>query len=302
MATVYVSKNATGSNNGTSWGNAYTDLQTALNNAPFGSEIWVAQGTYTPTTTSDRAASFRLRNSLEVYGGFAGIEASREQRNLTIYPTVLSGDIGVVGDNSDNSVHVVTATDLSSTAILDGFTIQGGNANINDPANAYERGGGIYNLRSDAVFSNLTIAGNTSLLSGGGLYNELSQPRLFNVTLSNNVVSDPGNGDGGGIYNISSNPLLENVRLQNNTARDDGGAIFNQGSNPTLKNVVLVGNIANDDGGGIANTQNSTVSLNNSRLENNRAGNRGGGFFSDTGTATIINSIFSSNTAIPVGG
>ena len=105
-ATCYVNSGATGSNVGTSWANAFTDLQSAL--AIGGcSEIWIARGTYKPTQTSDRTISFNIRPSIAVYGGFAGTEANLEARLLAANETILSGDVGAAGEASDNSYHVV---------------------------------------------------------------------------------------------------------------------------------------------------------------------------------------------------
>jgi hypothetical protein len=46
--TIYVEANATGANNGSSWADAFNDLQDALAKAQSGDEIRVAQGAYTP--------------------------------------------------------------------------------------------------------------------------------------------------------------------------------------------------------------------------------------------------------------
>ena len=91
-AECYVKWNAGGTNAGTSWTNAYTDLQSALGASPC-TEIWVAAGTYKPTTGTDRTATFQLKNGVALYGGFAGTETARNQRNPAANVTILSGDI-----------------------------------------------------------------------------------------------------------------------------------------------------------------------------------------------------------------
>ncbi|MBD2703933.1 hypothetical protein IC229_25030 [Spirosoma sp. BT702] len=75
-----------------------------------------------------------MKNGAAIYGGFAGTETNLSQRspiNATTPSSVtLSGDIGTVGNNTDNSYHVISnPTGLTTTAILDGFVITQGNAN-----------------------------------------------------------------------------------------------------------------------------------------------------------------------------
>ncbi len=136
---VYVDADAIGANDGSSWFDAHNDLQAALVAAVAGEEIWVANGTYTPTAGLDRGVSFSLVSGVGLFGGFEGGdsinfpggETQRDQRNTDpdTNGAVLSGDIGSPGDNSDNSFHVVTGSGTDATSVLDGFTIKAGNAN-----------------------------------------------------------------------------------------------------------------------------------------------------------------------------
>lgn len=177
-AQTYVNKAATGANNGTSWANAYTDLQPAIDAATVGNEIWVAAGTYLPTKdhtgnsspTNPRDKNFHLDTDMKIYGGFAGTETLLSQRDPVANVTILSGDFNgndvVTGsgstltfaNNSENAYHVIITASLTSAAILDGFTVKGSNANGASNViytNSYNRnsGGGMINV---VVFPNPT--------------------------------------------------------------------------------------------------------------------------------------------------
>src|ERR1700740_305341 len=77
--TIYVNYAASGLNDGTSWTDAYTDLQSAIGATSSG-EIWVAQGTYYPGGTT--SSTFNMKNGVGIYGGFVGTEVALSQRNV----------------------------------------------------------------------------------------------------------------------------------------------------------------------------------------------------------------------------
>jgi hypothetical protein len=326
---IYVDKDATGANNGTSWANAYTTLQAALAvtnaNGSTTYEIWVAEGTYTPG--SARTDSFRIeRNNVQLYGGFAGTETARDQRNWVAHPTILSGDIGTENNNSDNAYHVVyvngvTYESITGATVIDGFTITAGNADGSWPNYA---GGGLYcngagsGHACNPTLRNVTFSGNTATDSGGGMYNAgynggASSPTLTNVTFSNNSARY-----GGGMYNFgysgTSSPTLTNVTFSGNTTTDYGGGMYNAGynggaSSPTLTNVTFSNNSANR-GGGMYNGGESGVSsptLTNVTFSDNRATEIGGGMYNNgsnggVSSPTLTNVTFSGNSAQYGGG
>ncbi|HCY82091.1 MAG TPA: hypothetical protein DHV22_11060, partial [Xanthomarina gelatinilytica] len=77
---IYVNANASGTNDGTTWENAYANLQDALSDAS-GNVIWVAAGTYKPTTNNDQTIAFVVPNNVNLFGGFKGTETHINQRN-----------------------------------------------------------------------------------------------------------------------------------------------------------------------------------------------------------------------------
>lgn len=111
-AIFYVTSTGAGAMNGTSWNDSYpsADLQTAIDLALPGDQVWVSCGTYYPTTGTDRNISFNMRQGVEIYGSFQGNETSLNQRVLPCGPcSVLSGEIGnnTTFDNSYTVVWIV---------------------------------------------------------------------------------------------------------------------------------------------------------------------------------------------------
>ena len=301
---IYVDENAAGANDGLSWTDAYNYLQDALSAAGSGDEIWVADGVYRPDMgggkiPNDVNETFQLINSVELYGGFAGGETSLEQRDWENNITILSGDIGIADNNSDNSYHVVTGSSTDSTALIDGFTITQGNAN---GIGSNGDGGGMYTYQGSPTVRNCIFTLNHALDDGGGMYNYYQcDPDVINCTFSNNTAQS-----GGGIANYySSSPAIVNCFFNDNYATSGGGAVFNEGlSKPVLLNCVIVDNSAGGDGGGISNEGGSHddawPTLINCSVSNNTAA-WGGGMYTDNNEEEddpiVTNCIFWGNTA-----
>ena len=301
----YVDQDATGNNDGSSWDNAWTDLQDALTWAVEGVEIWVAAGTYTPSAeyggAGDRFRSFQLANGVALYGGFdpdAG-DVAWEDRDWVANPTILSGDIGVEGDDTDNAYHVFyhpDGTNLDGTAILDGFTITGGNA---DGAEPHSNGAGIYNYGSSPALANCTFTGNSAGNDGGGMLNESASPTLTNCTFSANSATD-----GGGIYNAAgSSPTLTGCTFEGNSANSDsgfGGGMLNNNSSPALADCTFAANSAHS-GGGIYNAT-SSPTLTNCSFSGNTANADGGAIYNDGSSPALTNCTLWGNSAVQGGG
>lgn len=237
---------------GDTW-QAACDLQVALAHAAAGDEIWIATGTYAPTDGADRTASFQLKDGVALYGGFAGVELARDERDWTLYPTTLSGDLGVVGDPADNSYHVLLSTGVGANLALDGLIVRGGNA---DGASPYDRGGGLYNDQGHLTLINVTFEGNAAGL-GGGLYNNYGE----HLGLTNVVFAGNRADSGGGLFNYSSSPVLIGVSFTANTAMD-GGAMYNVFSRAVVTNATFDGNRADHWGGGIYNAKCDPILVN----------------------------------------
>ncbi|MEK5231246.1 hypothetical protein MHB42_05675 [Lysinibacillus sp. FSL K6-0232] len=177
-AVIYVKQGASG--DGTSWANAFGDLQSALDEASTkltaGAttvQIWLAQGTYIPSEkvggTTDRYNTFQMQNNVAIYGGFNGTETTVTERDWKNHKTMLSGDIdNTPTDNTGNAYRVFyhpSGLNLNDTAILDGVTITGGNAD--HPDTPERNGGGMYNANSSPSLTNVIFSSNTASYYGG---------------------------------------------------------------------------------------------------------------------------------------
>jgi hypothetical protein len=228
---LYVDPAATGAEDGSSWSDALTELQPALNFAgAYGciEEVWVKEGTYFSTTSSDRALSFVPPDGKSVFGGFDGTEVLRSERDWTTHLTILSADIGAVNDSTDNSFHVVRITGILDTTVVDGFIIERGNAD--HPTNPlHKQGGGIWqdpSMLGTGIVRNCTVRSSFALVSGGGVFNG-SDMNLINCTLHTNNAQLKGNA----IMNehVSAHLLIKDCWIQMN------------GTNPGVTDVESTG-------------------------------------------------------------
>ncbi|MHC4528403.1 MAG: right-handed parallel beta-helix repeat-containing protein [Planctomycetota bacterium] len=326
---IYVDANAPGSNDGSSWADAFNYLQDALaeaNSNPDVNEIRVAHGIFTPDCnsaapagTGDRTAAFQLIDGVVLKGGYAGFGApDPNARDVDAYKTTLSGDLnGDDGPNfaniGENSYHVLICNGTDGTAVIDGFTIVGGNADYGFtwPPDSRSCGGGIYNDRGSPNLVNCTFSKNLAGV-GGGMYNTGEygdcNPALKNCTFIGNCTHESGGG--GGMYNYGfqgqCGPILIDCTFNRNSTKGLGGGIYNFDSSPNLTNCTFHGNSASNDGGGIYNDGACAPILTKCTFSNNIARSGAGmcsiGLAEYEGYPVVVECLFADNSASDSGG
>ena len=323
----YVDADAPGVNDGTSWEDAFRDLQDALDAATDGDEIRVAGGVYKPDRgTGDRLATFSLQGGLTLRGGYAGFGApDPDLRDLDAYPTVLSGDLGdddgpQFENNAENSRHIVTVNEVESAVLIDGLVLRGGH----DDAATGGRGPAAVITLADVTFRHCTFLGNMASgdgATGGAILAVVSSVKLIGCTF----VGNTSGGDGGGFHNLAGTLSIEDGVFEQNTAglfggalrsvggevdllrstffansASFGGAMSNHGAEVAIAECRFIENRASFNGGALQNLLSPSV-ITDSELSGNVAG-RGGGIYS-TGRAHVIeNCTFRDNVVRGAGG
>ncbi|NIP27147.1 MAG: hypothetical protein GWN67_28345 [Phycisphaerae bacterium] len=316
---IYVDTDATGNDDGTSWTDAYNYLQDALiDDAGSGDEIWVAEGTYYPDegdtpTNDDRTETFLLVDDVGIYGGFDATETARSQRDWVNNVTILSGDIGTSGVDTDNSYHVISNTDPTGTdTIVDGFTITKGYADgSSHPANT---GGGIYidEYYSPVTFKNCVISDNYSSNDGGGIY-VTSHPDYSPTIIDSTITGNKSQFLRGGGAHVIHRLDLNGCTISDNEVGTSiypgvGGGIsyLGRGWGSKITNCIFKNNISDSDGGAlflgvVMETQVFKMEISNCVFSGNDT-YCGGAIeimvpWNSPGDLIITNCVFSENTA-----
>jgi hypothetical protein len=257
----FVMQTASGANDGTSWADAYTHLQDALNDAA-GSlgaikQIWVAAGVYKPGQVGDaRTVTFNLPRGVAVYGGFAGTEDFADQRDPATNVTILSGDLagndGPDFANYDENAHnVVTAHVISADTILDGFTIRSGRAELG--VTGHTSGGGLNAFLSTLTVRNCVFLANRAHL-GGAISTVAGGPSFMNCSFTGNRSDSNG---GACLFNDSATQVIGGL-FTGNSASGSGGAVLDTGSS-VFVNCTLGNNVAGSITGGLRLYSDATV-------------------------------------------
>ena len=267
----YVKQGGTG--DGTSWTNASGDIQRMIDdladNNPGGQpgEVWIAEGEYEPQTqlisNASYSASFRMRDGISVYGGFAGGEASKTERTMKQkapgeeampwefeHTTVLKAayydrkNLALNGNKwtlTSDSRHVVWFAPMqdedpfTQVTTLDGVTIMGGYAQGGTGLDDFytDRGAGVYMDGENAYLTNCTVTENNATGNGGGVY--LRNGRVQSSLIYNNNSDQ----NGGGVY-VDDQGLVHRSMLANNSARNGAGVYLDNSDEAQLLPEYLI--------------------------------------------------------------
>jgi predicted outer membrane repeat protein len=327
---IYVNKSATGNNDGTSWTDAFTTLQDALDTAVVYNgataeqqHIWIASGFYYPSDSGN--TTFTVSCPVWIKGSMAGnetaddstsgIPAERINRWYGSGPTMLSG---ILFDSDGvptllNAPHVMTING-GGTVHLETLGIQdGGDGQLGN-------GGGIYAENATDLFLRLAdcrvtgnravgATGDSTVGNGGGIYVRAAGGGARIEAVATQFDGNTAGGNGGGVYLDSLNKedsRFIRCKFIGNTAQS-GGGIYDIAYIDYIISCVFTANTASGDGGALY-SKNTTafspkrdVRIINSTIYANTA-NRGGGIYADGGTDAprflhILNTILTGCTA-----
>jgi predicted outer membrane repeat protein len=322
QAQIYVNAGASGNNDGTTWADAYTDLNDALESATSGDQVWVAAGTYVPGSNPD-SSFFNLSDGVELYGGFDGSEASVDDRDVAANVTILSGDVNgddAVGDfdnnRTDNIATVVYAdTTITAATRIDGFTISGGHGLFEDDVDQlFISSGAAILAQGPLQIHNCTITDNRSGRGGGLSYRtgDITGFRVQNTTVDGNLART-----GGGVYlaggsagtfedcTFSNNTVEPAVDMDGNLVGGFGAGVLQISVIDTFLNCTFTGNSNLQRVGGGIFTQDAFPYIEGCTFSDNEA-NDGGGIYitsvDEEVEALIANSTFTNNFAGRLGG
>ena len=258
----YVKPDGTG--DGTSWEKASGDLQKMIDElaaVDASGEVWVAAGEYRPTTQIiegvQYAASFRMRDGIDVYGGFddENPEDSKSKRVKGDMPWIYTNETILLGADYENgtatwannqwnvtssSRHVVWFApmsgeeDFKSVTVLDGVTIKGGAANGGEGLTdfATDKGGGVY-MGLNATLQNSIVTENTSKGNGGGVY--VNAGRVVSSLIYNNSAAT----DGGGVF-VSGAGLVLRSMITDNSAKNGAGVYLDKNNDEYPEEYLIL--------------------------------------------------------------
>jgi len=250
-------------NDGSDWMLAKRTVQAGIDAVSGqGGDVWVAAGIYLERLT--------LRPYVHVYGGFAGAETVRDDRDSKLNITILDGQAGG---------SVVTCLNLPQRAnTIDGFTIRNGTGTsvYHDSWGEAMCGAGVYCSYASPAITNNTIIDNNLQSSdldhpglGAGIYCYFASPVIANNAIINNIAA----GEytlGGGVYCETSSPAIVKNRVEGNHALGGGGIWCQYESSPPITSNVVVGNTAGV-GAGIGCFYDSSATIVNTVIARNAA-------------------------------
>jgi hypothetical protein len=292
--TYYVKPDGNDDADGRSWTTAKATIAGSLNEATTNDQIFVAQGAYQLT------AEIPMVEGINVYGGFAGTEASLNQRPSLTFGKTSNGNASVLDGKASANVRrrvLFQGAPFTIETLWDGFVIQNGYVTELEGG----AGGGAF-LRNKSVLNNCTITKCTSPV-GGGIYG------YEEVSITNCLVTDNlADGRGGGLTLYRGSKAV-NCIILNNRSEIAGGAYVDREDGAkyarcSMTNCLVANNTATTGGGLFCNFADIT----NCTVVNNISTYSGSGIRTSSEYAVITNCLVwgnkenSGNSGNQVGG
>ena len=222
-AQVFVVPGGAGSQNGTSWANAYDSIEDAITDARAPeADVWVAAGAYLENLVDVWPAN------VSAYGGFAGNESSLSARDWANNETIIDGN---------NAERVIRIPGGRNNVRIDGFTIQNG------VSTGFEAGGfTMWGGSTNVVIINCKFLNNGSEGHGGAMTLQSASPRIENCVFDNNRASGIASCI---LINDGAAPMVVNSTFRNHPAGSWNGPIVMRdgGSHGTFVNCLFENNV-----------------------------------------------------------
>jgi hypothetical protein len=231
-ANIYVDVDASGANDGTSWADAYTELQDALDNSSGGDNIYIAEGTYIPqytlssTTTSstDRNNAFHIASKdVTISGGWDATAGTQTGGN-----TILSGDIGTSSVSTDNAYHVFVSVGQTNSAVFENLVFTDGSALTTCASSPSYGGVTVYHCSGSAVnmnnssptFNNCSFMANTVSQYGALVADGSAAPKFNNCLFQDNVSTNDAvmHANTSGSLEFVNCSFIDNATTSNSSA------------------------------------------------------------------------------------
>ena len=243
----FVKANASTNGTGTSWSNAYNKLQTAvLNNCA--DTVKVAKGIY-KASFADRDSSFNIYRGITMQGGYPDSgNPTDADRNTITNPSVISGDIGIANDSTDNTNTLIYIHCPDTTVTIDGFTIERATNSIYPGVGIFGGGGAIKTMGNYKVYLNNLIIKKNYAYTGGGIYSWNTNLNANKCVLDNNFSPNSGAFYIQNAYTVvNNNPYNPTLSFKNSVfCNNKGGAVtiggFGFGAINNFDNVIVYNN------------------------------------------------------------
>lgn len=234
-------------------------------------EVRVSSGTYDPVVMAE---------GISLFGGYATDWSARDPAT---YVTIIENGSNTGGTVTDPNSTVSGSSGITTTTVIDGFTINGSGGSYS---------AAIFNVGASPTISNNIISGGTAATGTYGIYNKTgSQPLILDNTI------DGGNGDEGhGIFNLSASPTIRGNTITGGGTTYSYGIQSNGGSGLIENNPLIAGSTVTFNSYGVSTGSSNSAQVIGNVIYGGDAGNRSYGVKNASTSITLLGNTIDGGT------